>query len=106
MSIASGIKSMYPQAEFVKDFLVVDYGEGKGPVVNRWNAEKLGPMPSLKNLEAAGVLVRDAARASRADRASLRQQVQDETEAAWLARTDAQRWKIVLRILKAIGQRI
>ena len=45
-------------------------------------------------------------RAAVADRASLRRQVQHETDAAWLARTDAQRWKIVLRILKAIEQRI
>jgi hypothetical protein len=41
-----------------------------------------------------------------AEREDLRSQVQDETEAAWLSRTDTARWKIVLKLLKAIEKRI
>jgi hypothetical protein len=44
--------------------------------------------------------------AEAADREDLRSQIQDETEAAWLARTDAARWKIVLKLFKALEKRV
>lgn len=52
----------------------------------------------------AGLLAIVTART--AEREDLRSQVQDETEEIWLARTDNARWKIVLKLLKAIEKRI
>ena len=108
--IGSGIERLHPGASLRGDATVQDDSDGRGPYIKHWDAGRLGPMPSLEEIEAAGMLAEQETIAEReakvSDRASLRQQVQDETEDQWLARTDAQRWKIVLRILKAIEKRI
>jgi hypothetical protein len=62
-------------------------------------------MPSLDEIEAAGVLAEEEVQVERSERTSLRDLIRAETEAAWLARTDAARWKLVLRALKAIERR-
>ena len=62
--------------------------------------------PEALALAATEQAARDAEAAEIQDKSTLRQQLRDETEAQWLARTDAQRMKLILKALKAIEKRI
>ena len=104
--LGSGINKLHPGASLRGDVVVQDDSDGRGPYIKHWDTGRLGPMPSLEDIEAAGMLAEQETATERTQKDSLRDMIRAETEAAWLARTDAQRWKIVLRILKAIEQRI
>ena len=104
--IGSGINKLHPGASLRGDVVVQDDSDGRGPYIKHWDTGRLGPMPSLEDIEAAGMLAEQETATERTQKGSLRDMIRAETDAAWLARTDAQRWKIVLGILKAIEQRI
>jgi hypothetical protein len=93
---------------------VAEYKEGN--LVTIWHdracAERCGAtdireLPDNHSDILAWIAAEQAARkADVAERSSLRQQLRDETEEQWLARTDTQRQKFILRALKAIEKRI
>ena len=62
--------------------------------------------PDILARMAANNAAREAEAEQDYERQTLRDLIRAETEADWLARTDAARWKIVLRALKAIEKRI
>jgi hypothetical protein len=49
---------------------------------------------------------RDAEDADKLDRASLRRQLLDATEAQWLALTETQRQKVILKALKYVARNL
>ena len=104
--LGSGVEKLFPGANLHGDAIVQDDSDGRGPYIKHWDTGRLGPMPSLEDIEAAGMLAEQEGQDERAKKDSLRDMIRAETDAAWLARTDAQRWEIVLRILKAIEHRI
>jgi hypothetical protein len=55
MSLASGIRELYPDSLPNEDWVVVDHSDGRGPRIEIWNEEKLGPRPDDATLRAAGV---------------------------------------------------
>jgi hypothetical protein len=93
---------------------VAEYKEGK--LVTIWHdracAERCGAtdvreLPDNHPDFLAWIAAAKAEREAREnDREDLRSQIQDETESAWLARTDAARWKIVLKLFKAFEKRV
>ena len=104
--IGSGIDRLFPGAIRRGDAVVQDDSDGQGPYIKHWDSDRLGPIPSLEDIKAAGLLAEQEAAAERTAKSTLRQQLRDETEAQWLARTDAQRMKLILKALKAIEKRI
>lgn len=63
---------LYPAANPTRDFRVQDDGDGRGPRIVRWDAEKLGPQPTSDVLFAAEAAALDAVRV-RAIKAAARQ---------------------------------
>ncbi len=57
MNIADAIQFLYPAAQPLEDFEVMDESDGKGPFISKWNIllknGKKAPMPSLDELTAA-----------------------------------------------------
>jgi len=102
--IASGIIALYPNAIINVDWHVTAYdGESH---VTKWDDARLGPMPDLDVLEAAGVQAEQEVASERADRSTLRDQILGATEAQWLGLTEVQRQKVILKALKYMARNL
>ena len=73
--IGSGIVALYPASRPQIDWAFMDYSDGRGPQVTRWDEAVLGPMPDLAQLETAGIAAEAAVAAERAVAKDVRQQV-------------------------------
>ena len=51
--LGNALAQLYPKADFVYDYRCEDSGDGQGPRLAYWNAEKMGPEPTLKQIDQA-----------------------------------------------------
>ena len=58
--LGNALAHLYPKADFLHDYCCVDTGDGEGPRLAHWNAEKIGPEPTVKQIEKAAKELADA----------------------------------------------
>ena len=58
--LGNALVQLYPQADFLRDYRCEDSGDGQGPRLAYWNTEKMGPEPTLKQIEKAAKEFDDA----------------------------------------------
>ena len=58
--LGNALAQLYPKADFLQDYRCEDSGDGQGPQLVHWNAEKLGPEPTAKQIEKAAKEFADA----------------------------------------------
>ena len=50
MNLPKVLQLKYPNADFMKDIILADYGEGNGPEIQKWNL--LDPKPTQSDIDA------------------------------------------------------
>lgn len=70
MSMGKGMKALYPNADHIRDYMVMDNSDGRGPYLAYFDEAKLGARPALsailgaaeaQDLETAREQTREAA---------------------------------------------
>lgn len=54
LTLVERLKRLYPDADFRRDIVVQD--DGEGPYIAQWNSDVLGPRPTKKQLSDADAL--------------------------------------------------
>ncbi len=106
MRLGAGVNKLYRGAVLSGAAMVTDAQDGRGERITYWNSALLGPMPSLEDIEAAGLLAEQETAAERTDKSTLRGQIIGATEAKWLALTEVQRQKVILKALKYMARNL
>jgi hypothetical protein len=86
--LAQVLAHLYPTAENGTDYTLLDRSDGNGAVIETWNTEKLGPQPTVSELQAKAqeAIANKEAREAQflADAQTLRD-LKNKARSAWTA---------------------